>query len=80
MPQYVKKLQTACVHISYARKLLHVTTSMCREASGSMHAVAEYALINQRTLLIEMRRRRTNEIRHEGPEGALLFLRATSKV
>jgi hypothetical protein len=45
-----------------------------------MHAVAVYALINQRMLLIEMRRKKTNETRHEGPFGALLFLRATITV
>jgi hypothetical protein len=50
-----------------------------------MHAVAEYALINQRMLLIEMllikmRRRQTNETRHKGPGGALLYLRAMIKV
>jgi hypothetical protein len=45
-----------------------------------MHAIVEYALINQRTPLIKMQRRRTNETRLKGPEGALLFLRATSKV
>jgi hypothetical protein len=79
-PLYAKKLQAAGVHPSYARKTLHATTSICREASSSMHAVAEYALINQRMLLIKMQKRRTNETRHEGPEGALLFLRATSRV
>jgi hypothetical protein len=79
-PLYAKKLQEARVHPSYARKLLHATTSICQEASGSRHAVAKYALIDQRMLLIKMQRRRTNETRHEGPEGALLFLRATSKI
>jgi hypothetical protein len=83
-PLYAEKLQTtcmaACVHLVHVRKLLHATTSICREASGSMQAVAEYALTDQRMLLIKMRRRRTNETRHKGPEGALLFLCATSKV
>jgi hypothetical protein len=47
-----------------------------------MHAVAMYALISQQMLLIEMHRgeEQTNETRHEGPEGALLFLRAIYKV
>jgi hypothetical protein len=45
-----------------------------------MHAVVVYALISPRMLLVEMRRRRTNATRHEGPEGALLFLRATITV
>jgi hypothetical protein len=43
-----------------------------------MHAVAKYALISQRMMLVEMRGKR-NKTRHEGPEGALLFLRATSQ-
>jgi hypothetical protein len=79
-PLYAEKLQTACVHLVHVRKLLHATTFICQKASGSMQAVAEYALTDQRMLLIKMQRRKTNETKHEGPEGALLFLRATSKV
>jgi hypothetical protein len=46
-----------------------------------MHAVAVYTLINQRMLLVELQgREETNKTRHEGPEGALLFLRAKTRV
>jgi hypothetical protein len=55
-PLYAKKLQAAYVHLSHAKKLLHATTSACREASSSMHAVVVYALIKQRMLVIEIRR------------------------
>jgi hypothetical protein len=77
-PLYAKKLQAARVHLSHTEKLLHATTSICREASGSMHAVAVRIPISRAYASCQKaKRRRTNETRHEGPEGALLFLRAT---
>jgi hypothetical protein len=46
-----------------------------------MHAVAVYTLMNQRMLLVELQgREETNKTRHEGPKGALLFLRAKTRV
>jgi hypothetical protein len=56
-PLYAKKLQAARVHLSHTEKLLHATTSICREASGSMHAVAVRISIIQRMLLIELQGR-----------------------
>jgi hypothetical protein len=82
MPQllYVKKLQAARLHPTYIKSCYMPRLLYAEKLQAACRAVAEYALINQRMLLVEMQRRKTDETRHEGPEGALLFLRATSKI
>jgi hypothetical protein len=84
MPQllYAKKLQAAHVHPEVIPKCCYMPQLLYAEKlqEACMQLLCMYSHKPENASCRDAKRRRTNETRHEGPEGALIFLCATIEV